>query len=229
MCISNLDVLDAFRAIPMDQIHLLRRFDITLTYVWRRDKDEFRRSLREACIALSTIPKLDYVRVTYSGIRGDEIKDFISYNENMGNIEDIGDALQAYLGLLRGVRVVVLENIPSCYADNIKRKMMGFEPEDPLPKMYRVLERYALSTPICRGPLERAQRAVELGDIESFDHNRETIVRRMTRHMDKITRELCRNGPGGKIDGGEAQPPTWAANTSLGHMETGEAASPAHT
>jgi len=168
------------------------------------------------CIALSTIPKLDYVRVIHTavGICAEDIK---------------RDILQAYLGLLRGVRVVVIEGIQSCYANGIKRKMMGFEPEDPLPKMYDVLERYASPISFCEGPLEEACLAMEWGDVESFERNRRTIVRRMTRHMDKITRELYRNDPGGKIDGGEAQPSTWEANTSLGDMETGEAASPAHT
>ena len=103
--------------------------------------------------------------------------------------------LQTYLGLLRGVGVVIIDGVPAQYVDFIKRKMMGFEPADPLFQMYEELERYTYSISFCKIRLEKACLAMEEGDIESFIGHRKVIVDRMTQHVEAMTRNVYRHDP----------------------------------
>ncbi len=184
--------------LAIDRIQHLRRFKITIQYSDEYELDLIRQAIRKVCSGLSTIPRLDYVCIAY------EYWPCFVLGLPSKVEEKLGYMVQTYFGQLRDVGVVVVQDVlPRC-ADVVTRRMMGSEPEDPLLKMYEELEKYAAPIQFCDGDLRRACWAMEEGDGDSFQYWRDLIVRRITGHVENMTRELYRHDPGGKADDKEA-------------------------
>jgi hypothetical protein len=176
----------------------LRRFEITVKFTWEHGVDLIREGVRTVYDILSTIPKIDYIHLTYEYGVGSEAH-YEAYPPDWpprtAGDEDLAIffMLQAYFGVLRGVGAVVIENVPHEFASHMKQVMTGSEPVAPLLKMYEVLEEYASDIAICEYELGEACLAMERGDAEQFKLYRRAIVRMLTK-----TREVYQYDTGGK-------------------------------
>lgn len=96
----------------------------------------------------------------------------------------MGQILHAYVGALRGVREVVIHNIPLELATPLKEKIMGNGPPDPpLNEMYYALAEYAGPSARCKRDLRMAQLGMESRNAAAFGTLRHKIMDAMRVRM----------------------------------------------
>jgi len=178
----------------------LRQIEIRIREYSGFEISTFRSAVRFACEWLSKLPEIDALQLTGPTTWCTKLR-CGRYDHNpckgyTGSEKQLLGIYETWLGRIRGVNHVRIDRrIPRESRDAIKRAWKGWTEVDPLPGMYEVLEKYADELQAqyrvrngglqkfisVKNSLRQAVRAVEIGDVETFERARKVVVKQLVK------------------------------------------------